>query len=104
MNLIDLLLLSLRTLAKNKLRSGLTILGIVIGIAAVATIQSIGQGAGEIVRTMFKSLGSNVIIVMPASRESGGVRQGMYMTLTEGDTRAMATECPSVAAVSPAIP
>ena len=104
MNLLDLMLISLRTLAKNKLRSGLTILGVVIGIAAVMTMVSIGQGAGELVRVQFKSLGSNVILVLPASRENGGVRQGTFMTLTEGDTRAIATECPSVAAVSPLIP
>jgi putative ABC transport system permease protein len=103
MNLLDLMLISLRTLAKNKLRSGLTILGVVIGIAAVMTMVSIGQGASELVRVQFKSLGSNVILVLPASRDSGGVRQGLYMTLTEADTKAIAAECPSVAAVSPAI-
>src|SRR6266436_1695570 len=104
MNLIDLMLISLRTLGKNKLRSGLTILGVVIGIAAVMTMVSIGQGASELVRNQFKSLGSNVIVVLPASRENGGVRQGLYMTLTEADIKAIATECPSVAAISPAIP
>jgi putative ABC transport system permease protein len=104
MNLLDLMLISLRTLAKNKLRSGLTILGVVIGIAAVMTMVSIGQGASELVRVQFKSLGANVILVLPASRDSGGVRQGLYMTLTEADTKAIATECPSVMAVSPAIP
>lgn len=103
MNLIDLMLISLRTLAKNKLRSGLTILGVVIGIAAVMTMVSIGQGASELVRNQFKSLGSNVILVLPAASQSGGVRQGLVMTLTEGDTAAIASECPSVLAVSPLI-
>src|SRR5262245_12559870 len=104
MNLIDLMLISLKTLAKNKLRSGLTILGVVIGIAAVMTMVSIGQGAGELVRNQFKSLGSNVILVLPDRSQSGGVRQGSVMTLTEADTYAIATECPSVAAVTPVIP
>ncbi len=103
MNVLDLMLISLRTLAKNKLRSGLTILGVVIGIAAVMTMVSIGQGARELVRNQFKSLGSNVILVLPASNQNGGVRQGVVMTLTEGDTAAIATECPSVLAVSPLI-
>ena len=104
MNLLDLMLISLRTLAKNKLRSLLTILGVVIGIAAVITMVSIGQGASELVRNLFKGLGSNVILVLPASKQSGGVRQGPMMTLTQGDTHAIATECPSVFAVSPLIP
>ena len=68
------------------------------------TLVSIGQGARELVRNLFKSLGSNVILVLPASNQQGGVRQGLMMTLTEGDTHAIATECPSVMAVSPIIP
>ncbi len=52
MQLVDLFLISLRTLAKNKLRSGLTVLGVVIGIAAVMTMVSIGQGAGLLVRAV----------------------------------------------------
>jgi putative ABC transport system permease protein len=104
MNLLDLMLISLRTLGKNKLRSGLTILGVVIGIAAVMTMVSIGQGASELVRSQFKSLGSNVILVLPAMSQQGGVRQGTVMTLTENDIAAIATECHSVLAVSPIIP
>jgi putative ABC transport system permease protein len=103
MHLFDLVAISLRTLAKNKLRSGLTVLGVVIGIAAVITMVSIGQSAGELVRTQFRNLGSNVIIVLPARRQSGGVRQGTVATLTAGDSAAIAEECPSVRAVSPMI-
>ena len=103
MNLWDLLVISLRTLGKNKLRSGLTVLGVVIGIAAVTTMVSIGQGASQLVKTQFKSLGSNVIIVLPASGQSGGVRQGTVNTLTEADAVAIAQECPAVRAVSPMI-
>jgi putative ABC transport system permease protein len=102
-DLFDLLLISLRTLAKNKLRSGLTVLGVVIGIAAVTTMVSLGQGAGRLVQNQFQNLGSNVIVVHPASSQSGGVRQGTVATLTQGDAAALATECPSIMAVSPLI-
>jgi putative ABC transport system permease protein len=103
MSLLDLLVISLRTLAKNKLRSGLTVLGVVIGIAAVTTMVSIGQGASQLVQNQFQNLGSNVIIVLPARRQSGGVRQGNVATLTEGDAKAIAEECPSIRASSPQI-
>src|SRR5437870_2527693 len=103
MNIIDLILISLRMLAKNKLRSFLTTLGIMIGIAAVMTMVSIGQGASELVRNQFKNLGSNVIIVTPAASQSGGVRGGTVMTLTKEDTEAIAAECPSVSAVTPLV-
>jgi len=101
--LIDLLMISLRTLGKNKLRSGLTVLGVVIGIAAVMTMVSIGQGAGRLVQDQFQALGSNVILVLPASSQSGGARQGAgtLATLTEADAHAIAEECPAVLAVSP---
>ena len=96
MELVDLFIISLRTLAKNKLRSGLTVLGVVIGIAAVMTMVSIGQGAGLLVRTQFQNLGSNVIVVLPARSESGGVRQGVVATLTAADASAIAMK-PAVA-------
>jgi putative ABC transport system permease protein len=103
MSFIDLILISLRALGKNKLRSFLTVLGIMIGIAAVMTMVSIGQGASELVRVLFKNLGSNVIIVTPANSRNQGVRSGIVMTLTQADTAAIAAECPSVLAVSPLI-
>jgi putative ABC transport system permease protein len=102
-DLLDLLFISLRTLSKNKLRSGLTVLGVVIGIAAVTTMVSLGQGASKLVQNQFQNLGSNIILVLPASRESGGVRQGTVATLTQADADALATECPSIMAVSPLI-
>ncbi len=104
MELVDLFLISLRTLAKNKLRSGLTVLGVVIGIAAVMAMVSIGQGAGLLVRNQFQNLGSNVIVVLPARSDTGGVRQFMVATLTAADATAMAEECPAVLAVCPMVP
>ncbi len=104
MKVADLVILSLRQLAKNKLRSGLTVLGIIIGIAAVTVMVSIGQGAGDLVRDQFKNLGSNVIIVFPARKSSaGGVREGPVQTLTPADSKAIAEECPSVRAASPLV-
>jgi putative ABC transport system permease protein len=103
MSTIDLVLISLRMLEKNKLRSFLTTLGIMIGIAAVMAMVSIGQGASELVRNQFKNLGSNVLIVTPAQGQSGGVRSGVVMTLTKEDTEAIANECPSVLAVTPLV-
>jgi putative ABC transport system permease protein len=101
--LLDLVLISLRTLAKNKLRSGLTVLGVVIGIAAVTTMVSIGQGATQMVQTAFQALGSNVLVVLPGANQSGGVRQGTVNTLTAADATAIAEECPAVKAVSPLV-
>jgi putative ABC transport system permease protein len=102
-HLLDLLLISLRTLAKNKLRSGLTVLGVVIGIAAVTTMVSLGNGASRLIQDQFQNLGSNVIVVLPASSQTGGLRSGAVATLTEDDSKAIATECPSVLATSPFI-
>jgi putative ABC transport system permease protein len=103
MSFYDLFVLSVRTLAKNKLRSLLTILGVVIGIAAVTTMVSIGLGASQLVRTQFQNLGSNVIVVLPAMQQSGSVRQNLVMTLTDADAVAIGEECPSVRAVSPLV-
>ncbi|MFL5339435.1 MAG: ABC transporter permease [Gemmataceae bacterium] len=104
MSIFDLILISLRMLAKNKLRSGLTVLGVVIGIAAVITMVSIGQGGSQLIQNEFQNFGSNVLVVFPGSRQSGGVRQGTVNTLTAADADAIAAECPAVKAVSPFIP
>jgi putative ABC transport system permease protein len=102
-SLLDLVLMALRTLAKNKLRSGLTVLGVVIGIAAVTTIVSIGQGASELIQGQFRSLGTNFIVVLPGRSQRAGALQGALPTLTEADAFAIARECPAVQAVSPQV-
>ena len=104
MDVYDLVLLSLRTLGKNKLRSILTVLGVVIGIAAVTTMVSVGQGAGQLVRNEFQNLGANVIVVFPGASSNGGVNQGTVATLTVEDAAALPEECPAVQASSPLVP
>jgi putative ABC transport system permease protein len=103
MLLFDLILISLRTLAKNKMRSGLTVLGVVIGIASVTTMVSIGQGGTQLIRTQVLGLGANLILVFPGSGDNGGARQGKVTTLTAADADAIAAECPAVLAVSPEV-
>src|SRR5580704_5468918 len=103
MHLLNLFFISLRSLAKNKMRSGLTVLGVVIGIAAVTTMVSIGQGAGQLVLNEFESIGSTFIVVVPAPENKGGVRQGVVQTLTAADAAAIGEECPSVLATSPLV-
>jgi len=95
--------IALRALAKNKLRAGLTVLGVVIGIAAVTAMVSIGQSASELVRGQFESLGTNVIVVFPGNQKQGGVRQGLVPTLTASDSDAIAAECPSILASTPLV-
>jgi putative ABC transport system permease protein len=102
---MDLLTLriALRALAKNKMRAGLTVLGVVIGIAAVTTMVSLGQSASSLVQSQFAQLGTNVIAIFPGERRREGVRQGAHMTLTAKDSEALAKECPSVLASSPMV-
>jgi putative ABC transport system permease protein len=100
----DLVLLSLRQLRKNTMRSLLTILGVVIGIAAVTVMVSIGQGGQTLIQNEFRNLGSNVLVVFPRMKESaGGIREGRYQTLTADDAKAIMDECPAVRAASPLV-
>ena len=94
--------IALRALGKNKMRAGLTVLGVVIGIAAVTTMVSVGQSASALVQSQFEALGTNVIIVLPEVRRRSGVMQA-EVTLTARDSDAIAKECPSVLASSPIV-
>ncbi|MGH7256761.1 MAG: ABC transporter permease [Nitrospiraceae bacterium] len=80
-------LTALRVLSRNRLRAGLTMLGIVIGVAAVIALVSIGQGARAAVHSQVASMGTNVIVVLPGATTVGGVRggQGTAVTLTVSD-------------------
>jgi putative ABC transport system permease protein len=93
MSLWDTFKIAIRALMKNKLRAGLTVLGVVIGIAAVTTMVSIGQSAGALVQSQFEALGTNVIVVLPGSQQRGGVRQATVPTLTAGDSKSIAEDC-----------
>ena len=89
----------------NKLRSALTMLGIIIGVAAVIAMVAVGSGAQERIRQQIASIGSNVIIVLSGSLTSSGIRMGTgnAQTLTEEDARAMVRECDAVAFATPAV-
>ncbi len=100
MSFFDTVRIALRALLKNKMRAVLTIIGVVIGIAAVTTIVSIGQGASQLVSGEFEALGTNVVLVFPGQSKRGGVRQSDAPTLTADDALAIGTECPSVLAAS----
>ena len=93
---------ALRALRRNKLRSGLTTLGIVIGVAAVIAMVSVGQGANVAVKAQIESLGTNLLMIVPGATTSTGVRSGWggVSTLTKDDARAITDDCPSVAKVS----
>ncbi|MCS6976673.1 MAG: ABC transporter permease [Gemmatales bacterium] len=95
--------IAVRALSRNKLRGGLTVLGVVIGIAAVTTMVSIGQSAGALVQSQLEGLGTNVLVVFPGSARSGGARQALVTTLTAEDAEAMMEECPAILAASPLV-
>jgi putative ABC transport system permease protein len=95
--------IALRALRVNKLRSTLTMLGIIIGVAAVIVMISIGSGAQARVEEQIKALGSNLIMLMPGSVTAGGVRMGSGTrnTLTEDDSYAIQREIQEIQAAAP---
>jgi putative ABC transport system permease protein len=105
MNSLIIIRVALRALTKNKMRAGLTVLGIVIGVAAVILLVSICQSAGQLVQDQFQGLGTNVFIIHPGSQNGGGVRTGLggVPTLCAADADSMAVECPAVLAATPII-
>ena len=95
---------AVRALLRNKMRAALTVLGIVIGIAAVTTMVSVGSSAGQLLQNQLQSIGSNFIVVQPRfDRRRGGVQSGNMITLTDEDARAIGRECSSVLAFSPLV-
>ncbi|MBV8246125.1 MAG: ABC transporter permease [Candidatus Eremiobacteraeota bacterium] len=104
MNMHGTLRLALNALIRNRTRSLLTMLGIIIGVAAVIVTVAIGAGARESVQAQIDSLGSNMIVVLPGSVTLGGARSGSggASTLTPEDGMAIA-KLPDVAAVSPSV-
>src|SRR3972149_4129529 len=91
MDILEIFLESLTTLTVNKMRTGLAILGIVIGIGSVIALISLGQGSQKAIENQIQSLGSNLITVTPGGQNSGGIRgaAGGSTTLTLDDSKAI---------------
>ncbi len=105
MNLASSIRIALRALRVNKLRSMLTMLGIIIGVAAVITMIAVGAGAQARVEDQIRGLGTNLVILFPGSVTSGGVRMGAgsRSTLTEDDAYAIQREVRGVQAAAPTL-
>jgi ABC-type antimicrobial peptide transport system permease subunit len=90
---------------RNRMRAALTVLGIVIGVAAVIATLAIGQGARAAVQAQIRNMGANTISVIPGTVTSGGARGGMggITTMTPDDAVAIGRECPAVTAVAPGV-
>jgi len=103
MKTLNILRSAFRALQRNKMRSFLTMLGIIIGVAAVIAMLAIGQGAEYSVEQQISALGTNVLIVLPGSQQTGGLRvgAGTMTNLTDDDAQAIQRECPAVGLVSP---
>ena len=97
--------LGLDALTRNRIRSALTVLGIVIGVAAVIATLAIGQGARTAVQDQIRAMGSNVMMVIPGTITAGGAHGGMggNRSLTPDDAAAIKRECTAVSAVAPTV-
>jgi putative ABC transport system permease protein len=94
-----------RALRTNKMRSALTMLGVIIGVAAVIATVAVGAGATARIQQQIASLGSNLIIIIPGSITTSGIRlgSGIALTLTEDDGRAIVAQCPAVSIAAPTV-
>jgi putative ABC transport system permease protein len=102
-SILDGIRLALRAIARSPLRASLTVLGILIGVAAVVTTTALGDGARQNVSAQIQSIGSNFIIVFPESSQVSGRRgaQGSGPRLTEDDAKAILAESTSIVAIAP---
>jgi putative ABC transport system permease protein len=98
----EILIMSIETLWSNKLRSGLTMLGVIIGIASVITITALGQGAQKATELQIEALGTNLLAIIPGAAQSGGVSQGAgsATTLTWEDAKSIAKQVPAAKSVA----
>lgn len=103
MRFFEILRIAFDALLRNKMRSLLTMLGIIIGVGAVIAMVAIGQGAQTSVEAQINSLGTNVILIFPGTTTRSGVSAGAgtNTTLTEEDAKAIKEQCPAVALMSP---
>jgi len=95
--------ISFRALRVNKMRSALTMLGIIIGVGAVIAMVAVGTGASQQIAAQISSMGSNLLIILPGATTSGGARMGAgtQPTLSMADAEAIQKECPAVSDVAP---
>jgi len=102
MQLLETIFMALRSLTGNRMRSALTMLGVVIGVAAVIAMTAIGQGANKQVTNSIQSLGTNLLMVSPGQATQGGVRQGAGSldTLTVDDADAIKEQVPGVSGIA----
>ncbi|MCX6269601.1 MAG: ABC transporter permease [Bacteroidetes bacterium] len=105
MKVKNLLKAALRSLAKNKMRTFLTMLGIIIGVASVIAMLAIGEGSKQSIQAQISTLGTNVLMIFPQASSSGGVRMeaGSSQKMTIEDVTAISDRCPSVAYVTPQV-
>ncbi len=103
MNFFTALRSAFRALSANMMRSILTMLGIIIGVASVITMVAVGRGATERVQDQMKGLGSNILLVVPGGVNAAGVRMGAQtrQSLSEDDAAAIAREIPEVQVAAP---
>jgi putative ABC transport system permease protein len=104
-NIPSTLRIAFRALKVNKMRSALTMLGIIIGVGAVIAMLAVGTGASKRISEQISSMGSNLIMILPGATTAGGVRMGSgtQPTLTMGDAEAIREECPAVLDVAPVL-
>ncbi|HEY4121508.1 MAG TPA: ABC transporter permease [Byssovorax sp.] len=93
--------IALRAIARSKLRAALTVLGILIGVAAVVIVVALGTGTRDAITGKFSSLGANIIYMWPQSTQQSGVRAATQGKMTEADGEALVREATSIAAVVP---
>jgi len=101
-SLLEVLTMALEALWSNRLRTSLTMLGVIIGIASVIMVTSVGQGVQKATEQQIQSLGSNVMLVLSGVARSGGISQGAgsASTLTWEDAKAIARQAPAAEAVT----
>src|SRR5947209_2073293 len=97
--------MAVHALRRNIMRSGLTTLGIVIGVAVVVAVTEIGQGTATAVQRTIKNMGADNLLIQPGAAASGGVSFGSnsVMTLTPQDAKALERECPAIMSVAPLV-
>ena len=105
MNILNLIRIAFKALQRNKLRAFLTMLGIIIGVAAVIAMVAIGQGSKQSIHDQLSSMGSNMITVLPSSNLNGGVRiaGSSFQTLTEKDIVALKRDAQYITEISPSV-